>query len=60
MHSDKKVEDFAAYMLSIYKYIDDYGCFHPQYCPKLEFPSNSRRTNNGSEAFHSHPQCLHF
>ena len=50
MPSDNKVQDFADYVLSTY--VDDSAMFPPSVW--AEIPSNSRRTNNGPEAFHSH------
>jgi hypothetical protein len=50
MPSDNKVQNFADYVLSTY--VDDNAMFPPSVW--AEIPSNSRRTNNGPEAFHSH------
>ena len=50
MPSDNKVQDFADYVLSTY--VDDNARYPPSVW--AEIPSNSRRTNNGPEAFNSH------
>jgi hypothetical protein len=50
MPSDNKVQVFAEYMLSTY--VDDNAMYPPSVW--AEIPSNSRRTNNGPEAFNSH------
>jgi hypothetical protein len=50
MPSDNKVQDFADYVLSTY--VDDNAMYPPSVW--AEIPSNSRRTNNGPEAFNSH------
>ena len=50
MPSDNKVQDFADYVLSTY--IDNNAMYPPSVW--AEIPSNSRRTNNGPEAFNSH------
>jgi hypothetical protein len=50
MPSDNKVQDFVDYVLSTY--VDNNAMFPPSVW--AEIPSNSRRTNNGPETFHSH------
>jgi hypothetical protein len=50
MPADQRVEKFSDYVLSTY--IDDTSLFPPSIW--AEVPSDSRRTNNGPEAFHSH------
>ena len=50
MPNDKKVEAFADYVLEYY--VDDIAKFPPVVW--AETPSETRRTNNGPEAFHRH------